>query len=336
MKSILVTGANGFVGSHILQSLQSTPDVKVVAACRNKNKLPKGLDCEVREGDLRDIGYVRELLNGIDVVCHAAAWSSLWKHARETRELYYQPSIHLLNECVEQNVSRVLFISTTSAAAPEHSDDATSQGTKRDFWPHLGTIIGIEDTMRKLAQHSQTTMVVLRCGIFAGERYGLGVLPILLPRLKTHLVPWIVGGRTSLPIIDGADIGEAFKQAAIHPDLKGYEAFNIVGPEIPTYREVLTFLNEEFGYPTPHFSVPFPVAYAFAWLMEKLDPFVPWDPLVTRSIVHLVEEVGVTNSRAEARLGYKPKVHWKTAVRKQLKEMAIRQTSNMSMTVPLS
>jgi hypothetical protein len=51
----------------------------------------------------------------------------------------------------------------------------------------------------------------------------------------------------------------------------------------------------------PHFSVPFPAAHAVAWLMEQLDPIVPWDPLITRSVVHLLEAVNADNTRAEKR-----------------------------------
>ena len=60
-----------------------------------------------------------------------------------------------------------------------------------------------------------------------------------------------------MPLIDGTDIGQAFALAALNPDLKGFESFNIVGPDIPNTRAVITFLHDEFGYPLPHFGVPF-------------------------------------------------------------------------------
>ena len=100
--------------------------------------------------------------------------------------------------------------------------------------------------------------------------------------------------------------------------------------------KVISFLKTEYGIPKPHFGVPFPFAYVFARLMELIDPVVPWEPLVTRSIVHLLEETAGRNDRAEQVFGYRPHVHWKEAVRMQMEEMAVRQKKAMSMAVPIS
>ena len=43
MKTILVLGANGFIGSHTLQWLSQQPAIKLIAACRDKSKLPAWL-----------------------------------------------------------------------------------------------------------------------------------------------------------------------------------------------------------------------------------------------------------------------------------------------------
>lgn len=334
MKTVLVTGATGFAGSHILQALSARDGVRPIAACRDPSRLPGGFRGEVRAGDLRDADYLARLLDGVEVVVHAAAWSSLWGHEEHSRTLFLEPTMRLIARCLECGVSRFVNLSTTSAAAPDRSADPMSRGIPRPFWPHLVNVIAIEDQLRACAS-AAFTAVNLRLGIFVGERYGLGVLPILLPRLRTHLVPWVAGGRTVLPLIDGADIGQAAALAATAPELSGYEGFNVIGPETPTVREVIGFLHTEFGYPRPHFSVPFPVAYRFAWLMERLDPVVPWEPLVTRSIVHLLEETHADNARARERLGYRPRVDWRAAVRAQVAEMGVRQRTPMPMAKPV-
>ncbi|BBO99963.1 NAD-dependent epimerase/dehydratase family protein [Sulfuriferula nivalis] len=330
MKTVLVTGANGFVGSHIIEALQMQNDVHIIAACRDPEKLPKGYKGEIRIGDLRDKDYRETLVKGVDVLCHAAAWTSLWDHAQASNELYLQPTLALIETARAAGVKRFINTSTTSASSPLNSSDAMSHGIPRTFWPHLCNVVAIEDALREQAStHFQ--VINLRLGIFAGHRYGLGILPILTPRLKTHLVPWVAGGRTSLPIVDGRNIGQAFALAAITDGLADYEGFNIVGPQVPTVREVIILLSKEFNLPSPHFSVPFAIAYPFTWLMEKLDAIVPWEPLVTRSIIHLMEEVSADNSKAEHLLGYKPTHTWQEAVRAQMHEMQKYQKNPMSM-----
>ena len=334
-ETVLITGATGFVGSHVLESLMRRADLKLIAVCRDKRRLLPGFNGEVREGDLRDAGFRQAAVQGVDTLCNALAWSSLWGNADNSRRLFLEPNLALIEAAHAAGVRRFINTSTTSAAAPERSSDPQSRGIMRPLWPHLCNVVRIEDALREAAE-PDFKAVNLRLGIFAGHRYALGVLPILAPRLKTHLVPWVAGGRTGLPVIDGRDIGQAFACAVKAEALADYEGFNIVGAEIPTVREVISFLHDEYGLPKPHFGVPFSIAYPFAWLMEKLDPIVPWEPLVTRSIVHLLEETGANNTKAERLLGYRPAHSWREAIRVQMREMAVRQKQSMSMARPIA
>lgn len=316
---VLITGATGFVGSHVLEQMMHHDKLEPVIACRDSSRLLKNFEGEVRQGDLRDPHYLATLLDDIDMVCHAAAWTSLWGHRQQSNELYLQPSLALIDLAIQKGIRRFINVSTTSAN-PDMSANPFSPGLQPGFWPHLCNVVNIENTMKQRANEG-CQMLNLRLGLFAGERYGLGLLPILLPRLKTHLVPWVNAGKTAMPIIDGKDIGHAFTLACLAEQQPAFESINIIGPSTPEVRNVVEFIHQQYSYPKPHFNVPFFIAYQFAWLMEKLDPVVPWEPLVTRSIIHLLEDTHADNEKAFRLLGYKAEVRWQDAIKKQIDEL---------------
>ena len=335
MKTILVTGANGFVGTHTLEYLSKIVDIKLVAACRDRTKLNIPFTGEIREGDIRDKSYLSSLFDSVDVVVNAMAWSSLWGNKDASNDLFLQPSYKFIDAYLQSNARKIINISSTSAAAPVSSKDPMSLGIPRGFWPHLSNVIKIENYLRSHSSENKAT-VNMRFGTFAGKHYALGLLPILVPRLKTHLVPWVAGGKTGLPIIDGRDIGQAMALAAINESNTTYQSFNVVGPSIPTVREVIEYICNEYHLPKPHFSVPFSIAYPFAWLMEKIDPIVPWEPLIVRSIIHLLEETQANNDKATKILGYQPNYDWQTSITTQMDEMSERQLVSMKMAKPIA
>jgi nucleoside-diphosphate-sugar epimerase len=123
--------------------------------------------------------------------------------------------------------------------------------------------------------------------------------------------------------------------AAVSERVEGFAAIDVVGKELPTGREVFHFLKEAYGYPQPHFGVTFPMAYAFARLMESVSKFTPWDPFITRSIILLLEETSPNNDEARRLLGYEPQVHWKDAIRAQLAEMQRDHVKGLRMARPV-
>jgi dTDP-L-rhamnose 4-epimerase len=68
MRTVLVTGGSGFIGSHLVRSLTGAGyGVRVL------DLAPSDDGAEVVLGDVRDPGVVRAALDGVDVVCHLAA-----------------------------------------------------------------------------------------------------------------------------------------------------------------------------------------------------------------------------------------------------------------------
>lgn len=333
MDKVLVTGASGFVGSHVLEALQSM-NVSTVAVVREPSRLPKGFAGEVRIGDIRDSDFIKKILTEVDSVCACAAWTSAWGHEAESRKYLLEPTLSFIETATRAGVSRIVFPSSTTIKVLRAMTGNGSRVGADEIWPHMANVAQIEDLMKSLGTQ-RTSMVSLRLGLFAGKRYGLGMLPILLPRLRSHLVPWVGKGRTTLPLVSGRDIGKAIALAATAENLPAYSELEVVGLETPTVREVFRFLHDAYGYPMPHFGVSFSMAYKFARLMERVSGITPWDPFITRSIVLLLEETAASNDAAKQLLGYEPQIHWKDAVRELIAEMQKNKISGLPMARPV-
>lgn len=322
---VLVTGATGFLGGHVLQALMADTRIEAIAACRHPQKLPGSFTGEIRHGDLLDTNYRRALVRGIDVLCHAGTWASLWGHRRLERERFFEPAHDLVKLAIANGVQRFIMASSVAIAAPARNGlpvDDFSPTRRTGFWPHLDYLIDLDRSMRDLSQQG-TQMTTLRLGHFVGVGNRLGLIPALVPRLKTYLVPWLTGGAGRLPLVAGADLGQAFARAAIADKLHDYESFNICGADFPTLREVIEYVADVAACPVPLYSVPYSAGYGFAWLMETLKPVLPGSsPFLTRSIVHLCEDWMCASQYARTKLGYIPKENWRATVRRQLAHLA--------------
>jgi nucleoside-diphosphate-sugar epimerase len=248
----------------------------------------------------------------------------MWNHARLERERFYEPARDLIEQAIANGVRRFIQASTVAIAAIPRDgrpldDFAPTRHT--GFWPHLDRLIDLDAWMRANSRRG-TQMVTLRLGHFIGQGNRLGLLPALVPRLRTYLVPWLASGRKRMPLAADTDLGKGFALAATAHGLDDYESFNLCGAGFPTMREVVEFIAAETGFPKPLYSVPYPAGYAFGWLMEKLHPFLPGSsPFLTRSIVHLSEDWACPNNYAREKLGYVPQKDWRTAVREHLADL---------------
>lgn len=324
MTRVLVTGATGWLGGHILTAVAAAPGLTPIAACRDPQRLP--LDgCEIRVGDLTDAGYRRDVVDGVDVICHAGTWAAFWGHRAKEQTLFYEPLLGLLEEAERGGVARFVLASTVAAGA----SGPISTIAERDrparanrFWPHLELLMDAEQQMRRRAS-ARTSMVSLRLGHFVGPGNAIGIVPALVPRLRTRIVPWLAGGTARLPMVTGEDLGRAFALAAGAELSDPYDVFAVCGPEFPTAREVLTLIAGELGVPAPWFSVPFAAANLLASACEATKPVVPGPaPFLTRSAVHLLRDWYCPDERAGRLLDYVPVGDWRAATRAAVASLA--------------
>ena len=321
MTRVMVTGATGFLGAHVLAALSAHADVEVIAAARSPHRVPEWFPGEIRAGDLTDPAYRATVLQGIDVVLHAGTWSTFWGHARQERRLFLEPTLDFLDCAVAAGVSRVAVANTVAVSTPAAPGDTVpddAPAVRCGFWPHLDALAAVERHMERVA--GDTQMMSMRLGHFIGAGNSLGLVPALIPRLKTGLVPWIDHGRAHMPLVSGDDMGRAFAQVAVAPSEHAFESINVVGPEQPTMREVFGFIATHADVNPPRYSVPRRAAMAFARVMEAAHPLTPARaPFLTRSLVHVAQNWHAETAAA-TRLGIEPTTAWQDAVLESIDE----------------
>jgi dTDP-glucose 4,6-dehydratase len=122
---LLVTGAGGFIGSHLVQALAGQ-GARVRAFLRYNSRRQEGnlkfLDAESRDkiefvyGDLRDLNAVREASSGVDVVFHLAASVSIpysYIHPSEVVDTNVGGALNILMAARDLGVRRVVLTSTS-------------------------------------------------------------------------------------------------------------------------------------------------------------------------------------------------------------------------------
>ncbi len=114
MKVVVVTGANGFLGAHLVRALLNRGiAVRAVVRPQANTSVLEGLDVDLRRGDLTDMAFMREVLRGADALFHLAA---VYSQRPEDVGLMYRINVGvvraLLKLAWDLGVPRIVHTST--------------------------------------------------------------------------------------------------------------------------------------------------------------------------------------------------------------------------------
>ncbi|WP_136055355.1 NAD(P)-dependent oxidoreductase [Microbacterium sp. K24] len=307
---VLVTGASGFLGGHVVRDLQAH-GVEVFAAGRRATALDAVVDAEHRLlGDLESLART-DL--PVDAVIHCAALSTPWGPWRAFVEANVDGTAHVVAFAQRNRVRRIVHVSSPSVyAAPR--DRLRIREDEVDTDNRLNGYIRSKIAAEALLQDARRAgafpeLVILRPRglIGAGD-------PSLVPRLlDVHRrvgIPLFDGGRNLIDVTAVENVATALRLALDAGDAAG-GVYNISNDDPRPFRELLTTLLELVGE-TPRMR---PMNRRAAWVLAsvlegvfRVVPGRPEPPLTRYTLSTIAYSQTLDLTRAKAELGYAPLV----------------------------
>src|SRR5258708_29799805 len=135
----LVTGASGFLGSHVARQLVARGDeVRVLLRPPSHNRAIPDLSLEYGTGDSRDPASLERAMHGVKRVFHVAADYRLWaKRSKDIYESNVGGTKNLLAAAERAGVEQLIYTSTVATIAVDRS-----QPPNESTQAHLDEMVG--------------------------------------------------------------------------------------------------------------------------------------------------------------------------------------------------
>jgi dihydroflavonol-4-reductase len=302
-----VTGATGFVGSHVARLLaEHGADLRLLVRPTSKLDNIRDLRAEHATGDLRDPASLKSAMSGCDYVFHVAADYRLW--APDPREMYasnVEGTRAIIQAAQEAGIKRVIYCS--SVATMGFNDQAIP--VKESDPVTIADMIGHYKRSKFMAEHvaleagnKGANVVVVNPTTPIGEA-DIKPTPtgrIILDFLKRKFPAYV---DTGLNLADVHEVARGHILAMEHA--KPGERY-ILGGEDLTLKQLLDKLATLTGLPSPTTKVPHSVAYAYACFDELFTGgLLGKEPRATREAVKMGRKKMFASSEKAVRdLGY--------------------------------
>ena len=269
----LVTGASGFVGSHVVRRLVARGEpVRVLVRRERTLTALEGLPVERAYGDVRDLPSVQAAVRGCRWVYHVAADYRLW--TRRPQELYdtnVTGTVNVLTAAQAAGAERIVYTSTVGALGyPVNGRPATEETPIT-----LDRVIGHYKRSKFLAEQEARRLAAHGCPVvIVNPSTPVGTWD-LKPTPTGQMIVDFLNGRmpgyveTGLNLIDVEDVAEGHLLAMRQGRLG--ERY-ILGHQNLALAEILRLLSRVSGRPMPTMKMPWLVAY----LAGSLSTGVAW------------------------------------------------------------
>ncbi len=303
-----VTGATGFVGSHVARVLaERGADLRLLVRSSSDLRNIEGLKADRATGDLRDPASLEKAMAGCDVVFHVAADYRLW--VRDPEQMYssnVEGTRAILEAARKNGVRRVVYtssVATMGFTSNGHSaDEASPVAVENMIGPYKRSKFMAEQIALE-AGRSGMDVVVVNPTTPVGER-DIKPTPtgrIVVDFLKKKFPAYV---DTGLNLVDVQECARGHV-AALEKGRTG-ERY-ILGGENLTLKQILDKLAAITGLPSPNVRVPYVVALATGVVDEiVVGRILGREPRATIDAVRMGrKKMFVSSAKAERDLGWK-------------------------------
>ena len=311
MGKTLVTGASGFLGSHLARALAARGDELRLFARRSANlDLLEDVEFERATGDVTDRRAVRRAMEGVSRVFHVAGRTSLRGRNREAVFAANLTGARIVfEEALEAEVERVVHTSTVGAIGVAKPGKTADEATPFEIG-HLGLAYvnskhEAELEAFRLAAHG-LPVVIVNPTFVLGPQDPTGTSMGLVRRFLRGQIPAYVGG--ALNIVDVRDVAAGHLLA----DEKGKVGERyILGGRNFTLDRLFADLSRISGVAPPALKLPTRLARGGAEAARVAH--LPL-PVVPEEVLSATLWWTYRNTKAKRELGFSPRPHEETLV----------------------
>lgn len=318
--SVMITGATGFIGSHITRAF-CEKQIKVGCLIRKGSSLSnlEGLPVELKTGDIRNVEELTSAFSGYDWVIHNAAKVADWGDYEEFHQTNVVGSLNVLTACVQAEIKNILLTGSNSVYGEENCFDV-----KDEEAPYHSHYQYFADSFFpcKLNYYRDTKALAKKEALAFAARHDLN-LTILEPvwvygerELNTGFYEYLKTAKAGVPFVPGVsqnkfhviyagDLARAYF-LAYTKQLTGRHCFLVGNEQSENMDRIYGLFCSEAGLKKPG-NLPKALVYPLAFLMELLFTLCKSStpPLLTRGRVNMFyDNIEFSIEKAKQILGF--------------------------------
>jgi dihydroflavonol-4-reductase len=303
----LVTGAAGFVGSHVARQLVDAGDSVRVLVRKNSNlQSLENIAAERFEGDLRDVESLDRAMRGVRRVFHVAADYRLW--ARNPAEIYasnVDGTRQLFEAAARAGVERIVYTSTVATmAVPQAGENLPNEETKASLEQMIGhykrsKFLAEMEAQKAAAAGVPVVIVNPTTPVGPGDWKPTPTGRIIVDFLNGKMPAYV---DTGLNVVAVEDVAAGHLLAAASG--KVGERY-ILGGRNMMLKNILESLAKITGRPAPRVRIPHSIALAAGYADEWFSKLVGREPQIPVEGVKMSRHrMFVESDKAARELGY--------------------------------